>query len=103
MPAIQDCHLQLHHYHHHHQQSALDWTRPHHHYPPFQHLHPHHQHNDHGEDEQVANAGLYKGHQAIAADYAPAYGLDTRSALLYDERTIKMKKDEDVHNEQSLQ
>jgi len=30
--------------------------------------------------EQVANAGLYNGHQAIAADYAPAYGLDTRFA-----------------------
>merc|ERR1712172_162156 len=30
--------------------------------------------------EQVANAGLYNGHQPIAADYAPAYGLDTRFA-----------------------
>jgi len=30
--------------------------------------------------EQVANAGLYRGLQAIAAEYAPAYGLDTRFA-----------------------
>jgi len=30
--------------------------------------------------DQVSNAGLYKGQQSIGADYAPAYGLDTRFA-----------------------
>ena len=47
----------------------------------------HHDHFD-GKHNQVGKAGLYTGHQAIAEDYAPAYGMDTRSALLAMTKTI---------------
>ena len=47
----------------------------------------HHDHCD-GKHNQVGKAGLYTGHQAIAEDYAPAYGMDTRSALLAMTKTI---------------